>query len=42
MMQDHEDVFVISDFAQDLQFFHFDIQRIVIIDEEYFKLFWQK
>lgn len=41
-MQYHEDVLVIGDFAQDLQFFHFDIQWIVIIDEKNFKLFGQE
>ncbi len=38
-MQDHKDVLVIGDFTQNFQFFHFNIQRIMIIDEENFKLF---
>jgi hypothetical protein len=41
-MQDHKDILVIGDFTQNLQFFHFNIQRIVIIDEKNFKLFGQE
>ena len=42
MMQNHQNVFIVGDLTQNLQFFHFHIQRIMIIDKKDFELFRQE
>lgn len=39
VMEDHEYIFIIGNFAENLKFFHFDVQGVMIVDKEDFQLF---
>ena len=42
LVQDHENILVVGYFGKDLQLLQLDVERVVVVDEEYFELFGQK